>query len=154
MTAPAAAGPGFPRAPPSTCTTSFNAGSARVDVERRRVARDAGAAPVALHPLLLLGLRCLAASPPITAATIDDHLDVVVACVVGRQLVKQLVGQIGGDHAVDHVGADANRSSPCSSAVAFGCGRAAPSSAGSSPRSASATASPSRARSPSQRHQP
>src|SRR5258708_32799704 len=147
MTAPAAAGPGFPRAPPSTCTTSFNAGSARVDVERRRVARDAGSAPVALQPLLLLGLRCGAASPPITAAPIDDHLDIVVAGVVGRQLVEQLVGQIGGDHAVDHVGADANRSSPCSSAVALGCGGAAPSSERSSPCSATAIASTSSPRS-------
>src|SRR5215210_1495118 len=83
-------------------------GAARVD--RREVARDAGAASVALLALdVAVGLGRSAAA--LGLAAIDDHLHVGVVAVVLDQLVVELVGELLGHDAVDHarIGPDARR---------------------------------------------
>src|SRR4051812_32394337 len=116
-----AAGPGLPRAPPSTWTTTFNRGPDRrsgphlLGVDAREVARDPRAAAVALFApavdrqhvgdLLLLALPRAAAlftGAPVGRAPVDDDLHVGVILVVLRELGIELVGELSRHHAIDH----------------------------------------------------
>src|SRR4051794_6034800 len=100
-TAAAAAGPGLPRAPPSTWTTTFTARSGLVAGDAGELARDPGPPPGAQLPLAAAARAGLAprAPPPV-----DDDGDVRVVLVVRRELVVQLVGEGFRDDAVDHRG--------------------------------------------------
>src|SRR4051794_13803769 len=95
-TAAAAAGPGLPRAPPSTWTTTFTR-SLRVGL--RELAGDPGAAPVA--QLAAVGAVVAVVVAPLGLAPVDDDLDVGVVGVVGGHAVEELGGQLLRDHAVD-----------------------------------------------------
>src|SRR4051794_40419457 len=88
-----AAGPGFPRAPPSTWTR-------RRTLRRRELAGDAGAAAVA--DLALAARVARPALATLTLAPVDDDLHVGVIRVVRDELVEELIGQLGRDDAVDH----------------------------------------------------
>src|SRR5690242_13559673 len=107
MTAAAAAGPGLPRAPPSTWTMTFT--SARpspaiaqslVRIERRELAGHARATAVA-H-LALVGVLDRALRPPLGFAPVDDDLHVRVVLVVLDEPVVQLRGELFWDDGVDH----------------------------------------------------
>src|SRR5207253_127632 len=114
ITHAAAAGPGLPRAPPSTCTisrvaaigASRPAGSGGCARERRHVAGHTGPAPVAHDAPLLAASLARAGAPAARAAVeataVDDHGDVVLVLVVGDELRVQLVSERSGHHAVDH----------------------------------------------------
>src|SRR5205085_10057936 len=97
-----AAGPGLPRAPPSTWTTSFMEAGTLADVGRREVPGNPRAATVAHLPVV--GVRTLARGAPaaVTPATVDDDLHVGIVLVVLRELVVELVCQLLRDDAVDH----------------------------------------------------
>ena len=103
ITAAAAAGPGLPRAPPSTWTTTFTAARLGVRGERCEVAGHARAAPVAhlAHAAATAGLAAL------LLAAVDDDGHVGVILVVGGELVVELVRERFGNDAVDH-GTDAS----------------------------------------------
>src|SRR3954452_23341067 len=79
-TAAAAAGPGFPRAPPSTWTTTFTVlPDSLVGVDRRELAGHAGPAAVAAGALLaVLGL---APRTALGLAPVDDDLHIRVVLV-------------------------------------------------------------------------
>src|SRR4051794_23816950 len=96
-TAAAAAGPGLPRAPPSTWTTTFT-GSVR-DIDRRELARHAAAAPV---PALAHAAAGGAGRASRRLATIDDDRHVRVVLVVGHHLVVELSRELLGYNAIDH----------------------------------------------------
>src|SRR3954451_25118390 len=97
-TAAAAAGPGLPRAPPSTWTTSFT--SASLGVDRRELAGHARAAAVAAGALLaVLGLALRAA---LGLAPVDDDLHVRVVLVVLDEPLVELRGEFLWDDGVDH----------------------------------------------------
>src|SRR3954462_2104573 len=85
-TAAAAAGPGLPRAPPSTWTTSFTGASLRVD--RRELAGDARAPAVADGALL--GALARGLRPALGLAPVDDDLHVRIVLVVLDEPVVQL----------------------------------------------------------------
>src|SRR4051812_5572745 len=91
-TAATAAGPGFPRAPPSTWTTTFTRLGRRLDL--REGALGTLAATV-LEGVVVARVAAL-------GAPVDDHLDVRVVPVVVRQPVVQLVRKRLRHHAVDH----------------------------------------------------
>src|SRR4051794_15885554 len=99
-----AAGPGLPRAPPSTWTvTRLIAG-----VRRREAARGPALATIAdLAALVVLAARH--AAPVGTLAAVDDDGHVRVVLVVGDHLVVELVRERLRDHAVDHRGGDLMR---------------------------------------------
>src|SRR3954471_18874246 len=97
-TAAAAAGPGLPRAPPSTWTTSFTGASLRVD--RRELAGDARAPAVADGALLGALVRAL--RPALGLAPVDDHLHVRVVLVVLDEPLVELRGEFLWDDGVDH----------------------------------------------------
>src|SRR5438270_2498753 len=106
ITTPTAAGPGLPRAPPSTCTTTFTrrageAGSGPVSLggQLRQLAGDARPAPVAHGAVAAAGRRPAA---PGGLAAVDDHLDVGIVGVIALELGEQLAGELLGDDAVDH----------------------------------------------------
>src|SRR4051812_5125218 len=97
-TAAAAAGPGLPRAPPSTWTTSFTAAS--LGVERRELAGDARAAAVAAGALVaVLGLAARAA---LGLAPVDDALHVRIVLVVLDEPLVELRREFLWDDGVDH----------------------------------------------------
>src|SRR5215217_1229069 len=97
-TAAAAAGPGLPRAPPSTWTTTFMARTLGLGGERREVADHARATPVAhlAHAAPAAGLAAL------LLAAVDDHGHVRIVLVVLREAVVQLARQGLWNDAVDH----------------------------------------------------
>src|SRR3954449_12909761 len=86
-TAAAAAGPGLPRAPPSTWTTTFTGGSL-VRVDLRELAGDARAAGPA--PLAWPGVPRRPLRPPRGLAAVDDALHVRVVLVALHEPVVQL----------------------------------------------------------------
>src|SRR2546427_6523292 len=148
ITEAAAAGPGLPRAPPSTCTMTFKAPRQRRAPaplaagtrQRGQAPGHAGPAPVAYDAPLrgAVGetrLRALPARAPIGLAAIDDHGHVVVVLVVGEQLRIELVGQLSGHHRIDHVpGSYWSRArTPSGSATAFAARSSRASSASSVP---------------------
>src|SRR5215217_1406030 len=98
ITAAAAAGPGLPRAPPSTWTTTFTGGNLGVRRERCEVAGHARAPPVAhlTHATAAAGL------PAFLLAAVDDDRHVGVVLVVGSELLVELVREGLGNDAVDH----------------------------------------------------
>src|SRR3954447_19181281 len=96
-TAPTAAGPGLPRAPPSTWTRSLT------ELHRREVPRDARAAAIAGRAAGGFGLAHTTIAP-LPLAPVDDDRHVRVVGVVGDELVVELVGELLGKHAVDHAG--------------------------------------------------
>src|SRR5271165_585172 len=124
ITHAAAAGPGLPRAPPSTWTISFIGG--KYALPRGRAARGAGAqmalgnacqrgkiagyarpATVAHYaPLDRVGGGLRSGTPttgtPVELAPVDDHRDVLLALVVALQLRIELIGQRSWHHAIDH----------------------------------------------------
>jgi hypothetical protein len=109
MTTPIAAGPGLPRAPPSTCTRSAPGGSDGVTAcegslsgQGRKLARDPGSAPIPALAALASVRAGSPGSPPRSLATIHDHRHVGIVGVVLAELVEQLAGQRFGNHAVDH----------------------------------------------------
>src|SRR5215213_3054226 len=117
-TAAAAAGPGLPRAPPSTWTTTFTPAKtiralsqararlrALVGGDRRELARHAGTAAIAQ---LAMPPTRRARLAPLRLAPVDDHRDVGIAVVVRGKPVVQLVGERLGNDAVDH-GRDSTR---------------------------------------------
>src|SRR4051812_42350694 len=85
-TAAAAAGPGLPRAPPSTWTTSFTGASLGVD--RRELARHTR--PAAVAPLALLAVLGLTVCAALGLAPVDDDLHVRIVLVVLDHPVIQL----------------------------------------------------------------
>src|SRR3954452_5630058 len=101
-TAAAAAGPGLPREPPSTWTTTLTSGAAPSDFDvagdGRELARHAR--PPAVADLALAA--GVADRPALALAAIDDHRDVRVVLVVGRELVVQLGREGLWNHAEDH----------------------------------------------------
>src|SRR5829696_1805624 len=98
ITAAAAAGPGLPRAPPSTWTTTFTRVRLGVGGERCEVARHTRAAPVAdlAHASAATGLTAL------LLAAVDDDGDVRIVLVIGGEPVVELVREGFGHDAVDH----------------------------------------------------
>src|SRR3954447_561919 len=86
-TTPIAAGPGLPRAPPSTWTRSRKSDGGELP-------GNPGAAAVA--GLALLPTRRRPALAPLALAPVDDDLDVGVVRVVGGELVVQLIRQLVG----------------------------------------------------------
>src|SRR4051812_11259862 len=97
-TAAAAAGPGLPRAPPSTWTTSFT--SASLGVDRRELAGHARAAAVAAGALLaVLGLALRAA---LGLAPVDNDLHVRIVLVVLDEPLVELRREFLWDDGVDH----------------------------------------------------
>src|SRR5438128_604986 len=148
ITDAAAAGPGLPRAPPSTCTMTFKAprqGLAPAPLaadtrQRGHVPGHASPAPVAYDAALrgAVGdtrIRALPARTPIELAAIDDHGHIVVVLVVGEQLRIELVCQLSGHHRIDHVpGSYWSRArTPSASATAFATHSSRESSASSVP---------------------
>ena len=102
-TAAAAAGPGLPRAPPSTWTTSFTRGAATLRVDRREARRGRAAAGDRASRAVLRRLARRAVRPrALGLAAVDDDLHVRVVLVVVREPVVELGGQLLWDHAVDH----------------------------------------------------
>src|SRR3954447_21286099 len=96
-TAPIPAGPGFPRAPPSTWTTSF-----LIAFEGRwEGAGRPSLAAVADHAALVVH-GALGAAAVRALATVDDDGHVRVVLVVGDHLVVELVRERLRDDAVDH----------------------------------------------------
>src|ERR671916_52022 len=78
-TAAAAAGPGLPRAPPSTWTTTFTGGgSALVGIDAGELARDAVAAPVAQLALVPAGRGAPVTARAVPAVHDDGHVRVVL----------------------------------------------------------------------------
>src|SRR3954452_2755607 len=104
MTAAAAAGPGLPREPPSTWTTTLTPGAAPSDFDvagdGRELARHAR--PPAVADLTLAA--GVADRPTFALAAVDDDRDVGVVLVVGRELVVQLGREGLWNHAEDHEG--------------------------------------------------
>src|SRR4051812_16135670 len=97
-TAAAAAGPGLPRAPPSTWTTSFTRGSLRVD--GRELARHPRAPAIPAGALLaVLGVLPRAA---LGLAPVDDDLHVRVVLVVLDEPLVELGRKFLWDDGVDH----------------------------------------------------
>ena len=96
-TTPIAAGPGLPRAPPSTCTSSRGGADVRRGSIGRQLWQLAGDARAPAIADLALAA---AAMPPALAARglapVDDHRHVGIVGVVGGQLVEQLIGQGSG----------------------------------------------------------
>src|SRR5256714_1041979 len=124
-TTPTAAGPGLPRAPPSTWTTSFIERERLVvlsdhstDVGRGELARNPGTAAVAnLAVAGVLGVACGGAAA-VALAAVDDDLHVGVVLVVLRELVVELVRELLWDDAIDHrsdINRGACRRIPCPS---------------------------------------
>src|SRR5438105_5998559 len=121
ITHAAAAGPGFPRAPPSTCTISRvpaiganrPAGPGGCARERRHIAGDTRPAPVAHDAPLRLARLARAGAPAactaVEAAAVDDNGDVVLVLVVGDEPRVELIGERSGHHAVDHRGDSTRR---------------------------------------------
>src|SRR5215218_6028731 len=98
-TTPIAAGPGFPRAPPSTWTTSFiETPTSRVG-ERLRLAVGVGPLPAVAQ--LALTAAVVAAGTSLAFSAIDDDGHVRIVRVVRGELVVQLVRERGGHNAVD-----------------------------------------------------
>src|SRR5215210_7531735 len=101
-TAAAAAGPGFPREPPSTWTTTLTPGAAPsgfdVARDRRELARHAR--PPAIADLALAA--AVADRATLALAAVDDHRDVGVVLVVGGEPLVQLVLEGLWHHAEDH----------------------------------------------------
>src|SRR3954452_20705886 len=89
-TAAAAAGPGLPREPPSTWTTTLTPGAAPSDFDVAGVGRyrPRHASPPAIADLALAARGARRAA--LALAEIDDHRDVGVVLVVRRELVIQL----------------------------------------------------------------
>src|SRR4051794_8767196 len=102
-TAAAAAGPGLPRAPPSTWTTSLTCdpdAESLLGVERGELAGHARAAAVAR--LALLGVLGRGLRAPLGLAAVDDDLHVRVVLVVLDEPVVQLRRKLLWDDGVDH----------------------------------------------------
>src|SRR4051812_24108726 len=101
-TAAAAAGPGLPREPPSTWTTTLTLGAAPsgfdVAGNGRELARHAR--PPAVADLSLAAR--VADRAALALAAIEDDGDVRVVLVVGRELVIQLGREGLWNHAEDH----------------------------------------------------
>src|SRR3954449_956120 len=116
-TAAAAAGPGLPREPPSTWTTTLTPGAAPSDFDvagdGRELARHARPPAIAA---LALAAR-VAHGAALALAAIDDHRDVGVVLVVGRELVVQLGREGLWNHAEDHDGAPPRGRRPCPSPI-------------------------------------
>src|SRR5215218_9988567 len=122
-TAAAAAGPGLPRAPPSTWTTTCTAASL-VAVRRRgdrgELSRHAGAPPVTdlAHPAARgSGLA------PLGSAAVDDHGDVRIVLVIPGETGVELLGEGLGDDAVDHASDATPGPEPCTSFIRPAGGR-------------------------------
>src|SRR5271155_2314106 len=114
----AAAGPGFPRAPPSTCTMTFIPSAvcppgARSRAGERGSASEGacqwGCVPGHARPAALahdtplrLHRRTPTAGTAVELAPVDDHRHVRLARVVVAQLRVQLSSERPGYHAVDH----------------------------------------------------
>src|SRR4051812_18913332 len=96
-TAAAAAGPGLPRAPPSTWTTTL---TRSLRVELGELAGDARAATVA--QLTAVGAVVAVAVATLGLAAVDDDLDAGVVGVVRLHAVIQLGRKLLRDDAVDH----------------------------------------------------
>src|SRR5947209_1677536 len=97
MTTPIAAGPGLPRAPPSTCSTSLPVLTGRsVARHVRQLAGHARSAPIATLPLPAGARRGVA---PAALAPVDDDGDIRVLRVIAGELVQQLVLEVLGYHA-------------------------------------------------------
>ena len=107
-TTPTAAGPGLPRAPPSTWTTSLRSSVTRV--------ASSGRSPATRARRRSRSWRC---PPPVeprsrrsSRAPIDDHGDVGVLGVVDGELLEQLPGQRLRYDAVDHFSKAIRRGRP------------------------------------------
>src|ERR1700733_5519561 len=103
-TTPAAAGPGLPRAPPSTWTTNLKSEPGRPGVvslggELGKLAGNARPPAIADGAVAATGRG---PAPPRRLAAVDDHLDVGVVGVVVLKLRQKLVGELLRNNAVDH----------------------------------------------------
>src|SRR4051794_6270622 len=100
-TAATAAGPGFPRAPPSTWTTIFRDPSVTRHYGRERAGH--AVVPAVARFALLLELAGILAGAAVGAlAAVDDDFHVGVVLVVLDHAVVELVRESLGHDAVDH----------------------------------------------------
>src|SRR3954449_994670 len=103
-TAAAAAGPGLPREPPSTWTTTLTPGATPSGFDVAGDGRGlAGHAPPPTVADLALAAR-ITDRAALALAAIDDHRDVRVVLVVRGELVVQLGREGLWNHAEDHDG--------------------------------------------------
>src|SRR4051794_39471365 len=118
-TAATAAGPGLPRAPPSTWTMTLSTGSARLGggLDRREGAGHPLQAAIARLATVVWALD-LARAPIRTLAPVDDDLHVGVVLVVVDELVVELGGQGLRHDAVDHRSPETTPAPRCPSSLA------------------------------------